>query len=635
MTKAQTTPSPPFTSRRHNHKIIIITKIKGSCQSQHTKGTRIDNDEMTTNFSTSDHDPRLVAEEFLNDRQTREQNGGTPTAFQQTELQDGSTRFWGTLSNRKRPFPSTQMMVASMDGSKKSPCPLIRDALKRAGKSHLLETQETSAEVNDGDICSTDEPKGESDLHIGAIEDSSFGTMTEGQHRRYLKLIELGKQSSRPVEKREFNKFRTMVDKEQALYWKALSVFWANQKDRLGLGFGKRDKVAIFRMLAIDMNLKLKDWHELKLPHTFGKCTQVVSLMHPPVDQKLHRMSPLESIRREKLHASEDLGSVRLQDFLKPGSDLSTFSKVEVSNGSVKLFQDERAVELARQHEADMILSESTLQLLLRVEDIGSWFLPAVRCNDERILVLGEPVITTFSCPRECLRVGLDEAVRNQIFASNQSPQEVVYDYILWTLPAKNQKTRKILIRRMCVPLDEESGMPLRIHLTPEYFPEKGREIVANSIMSLWMLDYILDPNSRVIHSRLEPKSATIMDYADVNLADALAATNSNVPPSIIYDTIPCIVRWHRLLRLLAVLPTIGSGKQLLRYPGDGRTPTSGPCISVHKLQDGSPNDVHDLFSSSGGVQLGAAGFQRCYRPWEWQDVRVPYTFPYRKLGSK
>ena len=567
---------------------------------------------------------------------------------------------WTEIPRKKqRVLPASQILISTIDGTR-SPCPLIRDFLRSLGKSDNGKEQKLPEEpIAEENSISEEVEVSRDQIQGRSIDDSAHSSLSTGQHRRFLQLSE--RKSEReliPQVRYEFKKLRSLVESEQSLYLEALLFFWQAQDERLSIGF-RGGEVSSFVQHAAQCRTNMKMWKGMGLPARFGKHCQIITV---PLNTT-GGINVLDSVQRHPIFFStteanacehnpqllpegsqipffsttEANACEHKPNLLPEGSQIPSPSKESASDDSV--LNDPEALRIAKQHEVDVVIGESTLALLIRVDEVGSWLIPTSRPSDApNVLVVGDPIITTFASPRECLTKGYRDALfedfRNRTRTchhnNNDSPNistSLGSEYVIWTLPPVRQKKHKILVRRENRLIQQESGPCVRLHVHLEYFPERGHEISSNADMALCMLEFLLEPFSRVALAKVNPNTSTIIGWEDVSLAQTLTRSASATRMLSDGDQ-SCSKRWHTLLDLLGALPMIGQKQHVLCFPVELGGRRSVPSISVHLLDDGETEFHVSDFLSGASVPLDSSALRRCYRPWTWRHERTPYTFP-------
>ena len=331
------------------------------------------------------------------------------------------------LMARKKPrvIPSSQVLTSTIDGGRLS-CPLIQEFLRTAGKSDEGEERKVIAKKNIIHEVLENQASSEPCLGVGSIDDSVHSRIAAGQHRRFAQLTDMG--SSRqavPQLKTEYRRLRANVESEQGRYFEALAMFWQEQKERLSIGF-RGGRVSGFTELALRRNMSLDTWTGMGLPTHYGKCCQIISLNFAPPPDSDHIMSNVvDSVLHEHVsyRITED-HCVPMEPALKNGATIPLPKREGFSH--IPLQSDPEALRLALEYRVDIVLSDSTLQLLMIADRVGSWVIPTIRMpSPSEFLVLGEPTITSFSSPRECLSRGFRDALFHEHFLSGECLRRV------------------------------------------------------------------------------------------------------------------------------------------------------------------------------------------------------------------
>ncbi|KAL7565115.1 hypothetical protein ACA910_005122 [Epithemia clementina (nom. ined.)] len=558
--------------------------------------------------------------------------------FEQERLDPAAT----VIRKKPRVLPSSQVLISTVDGGR-SPCPLIQELLRSTGKTSIGVEHELSEKPSVDDDDNTQDQSADgptADFHARSIDDKIHSCLNSGHHRRFAQLTE-AKATRLPQTKSEYNKIRAIIQSEQSRYLEALRVFWQEQKERLSIGFRGNCRASKFVELATKRNMNLNAWLANGLPARYGKYCQIISFsMVPPASSVSLTSNVLDSVGRELVsNRTTESESFSMENFMRDASEVP-LPTTDEGVAETPLFSDKEALQLAREHCVDLVVSDTTLELLMRADDVGSWLVPTIRMSSpSNLLIVGEPTIKTFSCPRECLSRGFRESLVNKLHQGrrttdannkqNSSKMNRHYDYVVLSLPPVRQKKHRVLVRRDRELVRDNSGLFVRLHAHTEYFPERGLEIPSASDKALWMLDFLLEPSSRVVVAKIDPSTCTVARWEEVSLAHTLTQNDSS--GRILSDSeASCIDRWHNLLHLLTALPMVGHKKHVLCYPGQVGERRSFPSISVHLLDDEGEFSISDMLKG-GEVPLDYSAFRRCYRPWQWGYDRTPYTFPFKE----
>lgn len=528
-----------------------------------------------------------------------------------------SATFWNSFAaesrkRRHRPLPSSQALIATVDarGLSRSPCPLIRDFLASLGRVPSTPTS-TSADTQ-GSVGDKPEDETANQPLLHAVDDATKSTMTPGQHQRLRQLQAKGASLSRQ-QLGELQKLRKLLIGEQRVYEKAVLEFWKSAADRVFLGLtDDRSKAHAFVQ---------RFWSGGLLASTVvaGKCRQIISV------QPEHSFSP-ERCEHELVGGPTPQGAVcKLPD---DGQEIALPSRPPRSH--LPLHSDKQALQLAKTHNATLITSIETLEVLLQEPADSDWTLPYF-CDGEtyEIPILDAPLVHSVKTPRLCLekafRLGMTEWLESTSIQQAQQPTSGCpqsFIYILLVVPVLKQRSQRILVRRPRG-LTDHSGQSLLLHSRIEYFPERGREQPSPSEKALWILDHVLQPTSHVVVGSIDPLRCTILRWDHVSLAHGLV----HIPGPFGRSETSALKHWSRLMHILLALQTIGRGQYVLSYPGQGiSVPESG--ISVHLATPSIESMHREGQPSISPLAMNEKAVERAIRPWEWKADRMEYTFP-------
>ena len=455
-----------------------------------------------------------------------------------------------------------------------------------------------------------------------------------------------------------------MVPAEQARYRQAVQNFWLDHKnDRLLLGFlsspsssSSSNRLHAYCQWACQRNLEQKLSLSNKIPK-FGKCRQVLSL------------------RSLNEAALPDVATLDFQRIFQP-ENIPSISELPVSGCKIHvplekhartelaLFDDERALDLASKHKATLMVTDKTLETLLRVPDgttSTSWLLP-VNIRDE-IITLEHTLPQAFATPRACLTCGLEEGLCQQVDSTatttiskgniDDESSKLRYEYTLWTLPnsASRRLPLKVLIRSAVQCKWEASGNPLRIRAHVDFFPERGEEIVSHHELSLWILDQMLLKSTQMC--RVDGRTGSILRWHEAGVAHAFASDTRQEDP---------MLGFAQVIQLFHAISTIDFGREgdsggskegapfrslrarllclpsLAEQASSTSTPSDPFSVSVHapaKDDELRLVDIDPFIQKADGVVMNLKALQECQRPWRWDVTdRIPYTFPSKSNES-
>jgi hypothetical protein len=494
---------------------------------------------------------------------------------------------------------------------------------------------------------------------------SASSALTDAQHRRFLQLaLSLEERSDKPVSswkeatRKEYNKLVRLVKSEQELYRRALAAFWAGNRDgRLSVGCTTDDSdsaasaaaaaVPFVRAARTLKEIHCATWRSRlgsgAVPRSYGKCRQVITFEVSDQFTTLSLDSILPQVVQDGTSDAKPADVTpdtrdAIQDVVPPDSVIPPPKQDDdgVFGTSPLLVNDDEAFTLANTHNADVVTTEETLRSILKIADhekCPPLLIPVSRSTATSIVVMESPVPTSYASPRECLEVGVKEALR-QLLGNKNSIDKPSFGYTILAIPCRTRLPLRVLVRHDCrVALGEDprEGQSIRgIHARVEYFPERGRELPASIDRSMWALDHLLSghsENAQVTICRVDPKDMRCVGWDDASWASA------TIEPSRWYENTnqgSAVDHWRRLASLLSASRTIGAGRHVLAFPGRrSDAALSAPLsVTVHESEEGGEIDLLTELKQSNGLPPGPVEFARCQRYWQWEcENRVPYTF--------
>ena len=563
-----------------------------------------------------------------------------------------------------RPLPSTQVLAMTNADLKTACPPILADFYKSIGQneSEVNETSETTdADASNQGLESSELASSES------INDPSLSTLSKRQHRRYLELTSRHQTESRTEKQRqELKKLHNLVVHERQAYKNALHQFFQKHSHRFLIGFQdtsvpdkttgiktrSNEHMATSRFARMASRISQlanrpyerakseKSTDEKGLSLRFGNCRQVISLKLPKGPSASHLY--VDALAVERLYTT-DTKTWQMNGHT-PNAPCSIPPPSESFVPTRYLLKDDdTAKSLAMKHNAMIITSDETLEMMLQLpgEYRTKWMTyakmttmsdpPKSAANiasqrTRRICILDLPISQSFSSPRECLETGYGEGIyqwlgncrRKKDPPCNKEDtaisESVRYVYTLWKLPklqmasstSTGRKQVTVLIRSTIRLCDEKTGCPVKVRAHIDYFPERGKEKFSSYEMALWILDQLLlgthgdtlpesppSPSRHIISlvARVDPKICHVVNWESVSVAHAFneetdfdVASFSNATKST-HRTGP-MTHWHILVQLLQSIPTIDSTRQsdadyLLCLPARGLDKAAVPKMSV------------------------------------------------------
>jgi hypothetical protein len=645
-------------------------------------------------------------------------------AYEQQQHEDDD----GIIS---RPFASSSVLIA-MQPSTSTTSTTTTTSIQRGISMpllqplrHLFHNKKSNDAAEDGsqqerqDNDENHQDQEPYDNH-NPLNNSDFSTLTIGHHQRYLQLLlhDPKKSFKNANTKREFQTLRRLIKTEQDVYRTKLQEF-INAHIHRYKNYGIPSLFAEYKThvstLYQEQLLNKKD--EPAVLHLFGtKCRQVLSLLHVSRDIRLmHAKNSKKNISTAvannrsidefasqvvwnddidtKIPMLTSSTSSLLDDdddsLLKPGTAIMPPVKDKIPAIQF-LRNDQRALELCRQYNVDVLTTQETLQTLLQLpgDESVQWRIPAVI---RRQLVILELPLPGPSNPRQCLTDGVQEGLYQQIMNTDTTTNATTpaasssYSYSLLTLPnthttakqsSQGRRRRRVLVRTQNRIVESattttttttatnegneqqqqkqrQCRRPVRLLPKLEYFCDYNyQEIHTSYDKSLWILEKILQPSCRVLVVHVDPSSSSscqtnnsqehfrVASTEQVSVAHALAGGEpdgwiENDNDTTLLSPMDHLEAMTEVLQATQSLPSSHDhdGRDLLLLLQLSAGATS---VSVHTeattTNDGALNVCKLLEEVGGVVYTGPAALRQCVRPFQWnadaEDRRVPYTFP-------
>lgn len=510
-------------------------------------------------------------------------------------------------------------------------------------------------------------------------------------------LNEASKQGKYPLinstpQGREFRSLRDAVREERKAYCQALLQFRQKNVDRFLIGFKVPCPASRFvetgSQLVTKYRKRVRSCHLVRSrpAELYSSCVQAISLHEfvsnigenavvAPDDKKTTTSRDFGAVFDESYFATDVVDTVNLgrnvcqltkeqitslckEETLKPHSG-------PLSDGVCLLCEDSTAKRLALKHEASIVLTFEAMVELLRRPGHNStrWSIPLLqaRCDSSSvegskncsrdILILEDP-FPVQSTTREWLTNGFTESLKSMLRASTcpnlacsnedsvETSPSIQYVYSLLSLPTPYHSSHsgrfnaplKVLVRTINE-LFDETNCPVRLRLNLEYFPERGMEIPTAHERAVWILEKAIQPNCRVLFSRVDPNTAQIIEVEEKSVAHALACEDlrgkdcTGFDPSLHFDAFSTVMRG---------IGNLGEdGRYILCLPGRGLPKTSAATsVTVHKecneqtVKSAIAISLEEELSVADSVSTSMAFLMSCYRAWQWTSDRLPYTFP-------
>ena len=335
---------------------------------------------------------------------------------------------------------------------------------------------------------------------------------------------------------------------------------------------------------------------------------------------------------------------------------------------STLLCNDDVAKSLALKHNVDIVLTSDTFEVLLQHPEAVNtrWTIPLSYIDvdvettnknkslQKLVLFLEDP-LPCISTPRECLSVGIKEAlIGHQVMdamkgsttstskASNDGRIKGKNTYTLLSIPNSTGKQR-VLIRSVNYLIDENEK-PVILLSKLEYFSaQRGLEEFNTHDNAVWLMHKMLQEDCRIVVGRVDAISAEILHLEEKTIADALTTHDVSITERYL-DSLGRFEAKNEasIKSLFHIMSTILSAVQLIEKKTDARhivcLPGQSGIISprttatIHKAQiDGSNISVDinkELNENAASVQLHKNTLLSCFNKWQWNHNRLPYTFP-------
>lgn len=388
------------------------------------------------------------------------------------------------------------------------------------------------------------------------------------------------------------------------------------------------------------INTKSSDDDIHPLPKSYGKARQVIALHSSTQRYSLDIQDLTCSIVYESKPTPRPSSSIpaKIPEFshrdIDNNRDGVTFRKIPSptinSTPTVRLLRnDKKAMELAAKYSATIVTTSETLETLLQLpgDHSSKWILPcttrkvvlstsrpaSMPSSSISVTILDLPIAQTFSSPRSCLELGLQEGLCQAFLKQNQPSQAGTGDnrndkgekdntiplasqvvYSLWTLPIENvakngsRKPLRVIIRSLVRLRDSVSKLPVRLRARVEYFHRpvnsecdtKGaggnysrREIPSSYEKSLLILDQVLFGHQVLcLQHRVDPTTCEIIGWDATSVAHAFAASSTptavaGAPSGSKAHRCP-LDHWKALIQLLKSISSIDIPDTMLCLPG-------------------------------------------------------------------
>lgn len=376
----------------------------------------------------------------------------------------------------------------------------------------------------------------------------------------------------------------------------------------------------------------------------YGPSIQSISLLGASC-QTLFESVGVNTFIPKILHRQKD-GTVQLKsdwmDFMQQSNKILKPCIVTKSEPKL-LCEDDLAKSLAREHKVDIVMTSKSLEALFRNPDLpsGLWTVPLsfvdVGIDGLRnLVVFMEDVLPTVSTPRECLSVGIEEALIGH-FVGNDIDDDDDYiqgcnTYTLLKIPTPSKRL-KVLIRSRNY-LTDEKERPVVLLSQLEYFLDRGMEEFTVYDRVLWLLHKIIQDDSRIIVARVNVNATSIVRLEEKTVADALIMNETNMSEMYLDSLGPFDeVDTSNIYSLFYVISTILSATQLIEKAIDRQyvicRESAGNviCRSSGTKGNGIFSVSKEMDEKGTAVLLNPHILQSCFKRWQLKENIFPFTF--------
>ncbi len=656
------------------------------CPHQATEGLKNDPDGNNSNDNNQDDEEYKMANtaenvfkdayefnhlQFLNSMNLRSNLRPLPAISTMIAVASQQQQREGSSSSGT--MVQTQTAGSEKLASDRSKIPLLKDFFNSLRDKVGLEESRGGGEIDDDDTNEETEPKQIDENNQNVLSQIST-ILTHGHHKRFRELlIELekdglypdGKQRkkqafrNRRARRKEFQKLCDLFKEERDLYADALEKFKDDNVDKFLIGFKVPGPAADFVHVNAE---KAKKWSERwnaaleanLVSNCYGPYTQAISLHG--AGQKNFETMEMHTFNPKIVHRDIDglvkvkadwMQGLRKQKRLKP--------RFVTEPPSILLIQDGVAKSLALKHNADIVVTSSALEALMKhPEDPNtSWKIPMFVVDvgvgsSKKLVLFMEDQLPSMSTPRECLSVGICEGLISQVLDTEIHCNRVQgkYTYTLITVPHFTGNQRVLV--RSCNYVVNEDDEPLLLLSQLEYFVgECGMEEFGSYDRALWLLYKILQGNSRTVVGRVDAISTEVLEAEEKTIADSLAVNDACVPEKFLDSLGYFDKKRTDINSSFRVMATILSAALLVEkkvdaryiicFPGLGHAATSQATATVHRAQEDETKAVinikKEVDSNASAVLLTKGVLYSCFNQWQWKFDRFPYTFPIEGQG--
>mmetsp|Transcript_14006 Transcript_14006/g.20919 ORF Transcript_14006/g.20919 Transcript_14006/m.20919 type:complete len:665 (-) Transcript_14006:31-2025(-) len=547
-----------------------------------------------------------------------------------------------------------------------SEMPLMKDFLKKISnrKKKVIDTSKDE-KCHEDTVEKKDNSDGvKSEREIGSSEKSPIDQistiLTKGHHRKFQELLAIfGKNANNAVEdlsyknrmarKKEFGILCELFLEERNAYSLALEQFRLDNSKRFAIGFNVPGPASKFVGIKSQFIKRYKDrWEQSKIKpsKSYGKLIQTISLNGSlpmsPIDVEM--FSP-EIIYKDQNRdfVCNDFSLEKIKSTLENKTLQEQRNILRVDSNTL-LSEDEKARELATKYDVDVVLSSNALEAMITSQ---KWDLP-ILCDSSsslvRPIVFFEDPIPAPSNPRECLTVGITEALYGQLLCNMNEGEEKVNHgngcntYTLLTLTLQTTKV-KVLVRSRNY-LFDSNNRPVILRGQVEYFSNYGMEDIPVHESAWWFIQKVLQPDCRLLLCRVDALSTRVIRIEEKSVADAILGHNpadSEIGLGTLgrFESNGNVTVEHQIQMIVNVIfgaTRIERDRRwgLICYPSRCDDGVSHGVASVHKAlgnnQKISPCfEVEKAWKEAEAVFLNAIDF----RLWTWENEdRVPYCFP-------
>ena len=418
-----------------------------------------------------------------------------------------------------------------------------------------------------------------------------------------------------------------------------------------------------------------KLWQDTKPIHQYGKCCQTISLhsvyakndensilMCEKNNNLLHNRKriDLESFSAKIVFEGDSTHLPRMnpgwmESCLSSNLEQSCQTNPVLFEPSSPLFDDLKAKSLATQHQVDAVITADAFEVLLQRPGYQTtrWCVPTScesletknikrshsKKTHKRITFLDDPIPTSLT-PRQCVSYGMKNEFCSKILCpSIKSLKEKQHVYTLLEIPKSTERSSLKLLVRSTNVFNDELNHPIKLRGQLEYFPERGFEEFTAHERAVWIMEKMIQPACRIVVARMDPNTGKLLKLEEKSAAHSLATNQSGYELLSVVSNISSVdLEMHFQCVADVIIGTMkveSTGNHMICLPGRDISSSANACVSVHRALRNISKEapVIDLFNElneARNVFLEKRFLLNCFRRWQWDQDRLPYTFPYR-----